>query len=118
MSTYANRCTALRELLSDRKEHAGAELEAIGGRRFGARVHSIRRGEDGLPALQVECETRGSESYWTARPYRPDEPRPGKRRSVAHLEARVAELEAELALEKNRNTKPQLTLFEAQQGAG
>ena len=51
MSTYATRCAALRALLSDGQEHAGAELEQVGGRRFAGRIHELRRGEDGGPAI-------------------------------------------------------------------
>lgn len=115
MSTYATRCAAIRSLLADGLEHSGAELERVGGRRYGARVAEIRRGEDGGPPIAVDCEVRGSESYWRARPYRDDEPRPEPKESVAALKQRIEQLEAELAAERKRRG-PQLGLFEATQG--
>ncbi len=67
---------AVRAFLADGCWRPGREVEAVGGRRFGARVHEIRRGDDGGPPMAVECDMRNGESWWRMRPYRADEPRP------------------------------------------
>lgn len=102
MADYATRCSALRALLSDGQEHPGAELERVGGRRFAGRVHEIRRGLDGQPPLQVDCETRGSESFWRVSLSQEAKPPSPSRPSRKWLEAEVARLRAELERVKKK----------------
>ncbi len=51
-------CARLRALLADGAWHSALELVEAGGLRFGGRLHEIRRGLDGAPALDVEAEPR------------------------------------------------------------
>lgn len=55
----AGKAAALRRLLADGAWHTATELEAVGGRRYGARLHEIRRGDDGRPAVEIEGQRRG-----------------------------------------------------------
>jgi len=59
-------CTRLRKLLADGRWHSALELVEVGGLRYGGRLHEIRRGQDGAPALDVECEAReqGGRQVW------------------------------------------------------
>jgi hypothetical protein len=54
---------ALRELLGDHEWHSMAELEAVAGRRYGARLFELRRGEDGRPPSVIEVRTEGGGCY-------------------------------------------------------
>lgn len=54
---------ALRELLADGDWHTMEELERIAGRRYGARLFELRRGEDGRPPAVVEVKTEGGGCY-------------------------------------------------------
>lgn len=55
--------------------HSALELVEVGGLRYGGRLHEIRRGQDGAPALEVEAEARpqnGRTVWWyRAAPSRP-----------------------------------------------
>jgi hypothetical protein len=63
-----NAATRLRALLSDGRWHSATELQAVAGRRYGARLMEIRRGEDGRPALEVEGEpTKSGDCEWRYR---------------------------------------------------
>ncbi len=71
----ANGCGRLRKLLSDGAWHSALELVDVGGLRYGGRLHEIRHGLDGSPALDVEGEpqVRGGRPVWRyrARPVAP-----------------------------------------------
>ncbi len=56
----------LRKLLADGRWHSALELVDVGGLRYGGRLHEIRRGLDGAPALDVESEARplGGRNVW------------------------------------------------------
>lgn len=62
----ANACARLRALLADGRWHDAPELVQVGGLRYGGRLHEIRRGQDGAPALDVEAEphARGGRQVW------------------------------------------------------
>ena len=51
-------CARLRAVLGDSAWHSALELVEAGGLRYGGRLHEIRRGLDGAPALEVEAEPR------------------------------------------------------------
>jgi hypothetical protein len=60
-------CARLRALLADGGWHSALELVDVGGLRYGGRLHEIRRGLDGAPALDVEGEARehrGRSVWW------------------------------------------------------
>lgn len=59
-------CARLRALLADGRWHSALELVDAGGLRYGGRLHEIRRGLDGEPALDVEAEARehGRRQVW------------------------------------------------------
>ncbi len=62
-----NRCVKLRRLLADGEWHSALELHDTAGMRFGGRLHELRRGLDGLPALDVIGEARahaGRTVWW------------------------------------------------------
>lgn len=64
-------CARLRELLADGRWHSALELVEAGGLRYGGRLHEIRRGQDGAPALDVEAEGRehgGRRVWWYRAP--------------------------------------------------
>ena len=44
------------DLLSDGAWHSGAELEAVGGRRFGARIHELRHDPDNPRHIQLRTD--------------------------------------------------------------
>jgi hypothetical protein len=50
------RTARLRKLLADGQWHNALAMMEAGGMRYGARVHEIRRGEDGRPAWRVDME--------------------------------------------------------------
>lgn len=54
-------------ILSDGRWHSALELIEVGGIRAGARVHELRRGEDGGPCRRILCTVRDSVSRyrWT-----------------------------------------------------
>lgn len=106
------KCERLRNFMLLGAWYSFAQLEAVGGRRFPARLHEIARGADGRVALAYDCEAiEGQEGAfkYRLRVYRPDEPLPKSRRTRtherivelarenAHLKARVAELEGRAA---------------------
>jgi hypothetical protein len=64
--SHDNRAAVL-ELLADHQWHSGPELVEVGGMRAGARVHELRRGEDGGPKRRILCRVVDSESRyrWT-----------------------------------------------------
>lgn len=72
---------ALRQLLADGRWHDMRAMQEAGGFRYGGRLLEIRRGEDGLPALEVEA--RGKANAWEYRAKHPtlrvadDSPLPG-----------------------------------------
>ena len=114
MRSDHERCSALRELLKDGLWHLAPEMRAVGGDRYGARVHEIRRGEDGGPPIAVDCEVFGNVSRYRGRAYREGEERPGKSaqaKRVAELEARVRQLEEELRREREWRKPAQASLF-------
>lgn len=51
--------TRLRSLLADRRWHSTAELLTVAGSGVSSRLHELREGADGMPALDVVCERRG-----------------------------------------------------------
>lgn len=53
----------LRDLFADSEWHSMAELEAVAGRRYGARLYELRRGEDGRPPAIVEVRSEGGGCY-------------------------------------------------------
>lgn len=102
------RCERLRNFMLLGVWYTFEQLEAVGGRRFPARLHEIARGADGRPALAYDCAAvEGAEGAfkYRLREYRGDEPLPKPRRERTHerikelaaenlrLKARVAELE-------------------------
>lgn len=102
------RCERLRNFMLLGAWYNFAQLEAVGGRRFPARLHEIARGADGRPALAYDCEAvEGQEGAfkYRLREFREGEERPApkRRRTQARLDelvrenlqlkARVAELE-------------------------
>ncbi len=56
----------VRAALADNGWHLGANLERIGGRRFGVRVQEIREGSDGYPPARVVVMRDGAsgDSTW------------------------------------------------------
>ncbi len=54
-----SRRAALRLLLDDGRWHTAEELRRLVGWRYGARLHELRRGEDGGPPLTVEVRGDG-----------------------------------------------------------
>jgi hypothetical protein len=67
LAARGNACSRLRRLLADGKWHSALELVEVGGLRYGGRLHEIRRGLDGAPALDVEAEARehrGRQVWW------------------------------------------------------
>jgi hypothetical protein len=69
----------LRAALADGQWHSSAELAEIAGLRFGGRVYELRRGADGLAALDIEAEARvlGGRQRWFYR-LRPAQPWQGR----------------------------------------
>jgi hypothetical protein len=60
-------CARLRALLADGAWHSALELVEVGGLRYGGRLHELRRGADGEPALDVDAEARphrGRQVWW------------------------------------------------------
>lgn len=57
-------CSRLRRLLADGRWHGPDELVAVGGLRFGGRLHELRRSDDGGPPLDVEGEHRGDGAWF------------------------------------------------------
>lgn len=51
--------TRLRSLLADRRWHSTAELLTVAGSGVSSRLHELREGADGMPAVVVVCERRG-----------------------------------------------------------
>lgn len=99
-------CTRLRHYMAAGAWHAARELEAIGGRRFPARLAEIARGTDGGEAMAYDWRiVDGCEGVveYRLRAWGADEVRPQPRQRAAALEevarenaelrARIAELE-------------------------
>jgi hypothetical protein len=67
LAAIGTACAKLRAFLADGAWHSALELVQVGGLRFGGRLHEIRRGLDGQPALDVETEARshnGRRVWW------------------------------------------------------
>ena len=61
-------CAVLRALLRDGRWHTQQELAEAVGYRYGAVIHRVRRGEDGLPALLVEKRRESADgAKWSYR---------------------------------------------------
>lgn len=58
-------CARLRELLQDGAWKRHAQMRLAGGDRFGARLQSIRRGQDGGPPWDVEVRFIGGDDRRT-----------------------------------------------------
>jgi hypothetical protein len=61
LAAHASSCQRLRALLADGAWHSALELVERVGLRYGSRLHEIRHGLDGAPALNVEAESRSWE---------------------------------------------------------
>lgn len=66
------RASRLRELLADGQWHTQDELEAVAGRRYGARLHEAKHGKDGGAPLQYQKRVvGGNDSVWEYRAVSP-----------------------------------------------
>lgn len=100
------KCARLRAFMADGAWYAGSALAEVGGTRFAARLHEIRRGEDGERPVDYECRAIGGSDTAFEYRLRPELPEPElktqkRRRATSELIRRQAEeiarLQAELA---------------------
>lgn len=110
----------LRAFMSDGQWHPAHELAAVGGTRFAARLHELRRGVEG-PAVEYECRAVGSSDTAFEYRLRPDLPPPElKARGrvsaselIRHQAEEIARLTAELArLRTSLRSERQASLFD------
>lgn len=59
-----SRCARLRKLLSDGHWHRWDELFMAAGRRYGARLYDIRKGEDGGQRLKIQAKTADAVNWF------------------------------------------------------
>ncbi|MBL8924151.1 MAG: hypothetical protein JNJ54_35175 [Myxococcaceae bacterium] len=114
------KCARLRAFMADGAWYAAAQLAEVGGSRFPARLHEIRRGADGDRPIDYECRSVGGSD--TAFEYRllPHAPEPEKRTErrrqsaaelIRHQAEEIARLTAELAKLRTERRAGQAELF-------